>query len=246
MDQDSRRSPSWHPDELAFLSKHWGFEPPDGFSKLTCIKKRWIYNTLREVFLTENGYVIKRYCHFPGRKDYRKVWQREHDALIRLKDFNTPNSMGYVSVNHNAEVTGTLHLRTLLPGSTVNWANEATLKSLAKLIADIHKRHVVILDPQHENFILTHSLQQPVGFIDFGRARVFSGMTPLMLIHIGKDLAKLKIDSRLNYQQFEVFSQYYQQSIQLNVLQNSVVNLSVDYWLRRKMKKRGKCEAKPD
>ncbi|MBL1271837.1 MAG: hypothetical protein COB25_005255 [Oceanospirillales bacterium] len=240
MNDISRQSPGWHPDELAFLGKHRVLQHTGEIPGLTCIKQRWVYNTLREVFLTENGYILKRYSHFPGRKDYRKVWKREHDALCRLGDLNTPDSMGYINVKHNRNLSGTLHLRTLLPGSTVNWATENRVESLAEFMADIHRRHVVTLDPQHENFIDTHNHHHPIGFIDFGRARVFSGMNLPMLLHIGKDLAKLRIDGGLNHRQFEAFSQHYQQCVQFNALQNAIVNLSVGHFLRRRIRTHGR------
>lgn len=239
MNTHNRQSLDWHSEELSFLNKNKVIKTVTATHDLTLIKKRWAYNTLREVFLTENGYVLKRYTHFPGRKDYRKIWQREHAALERLKGLNTPDSIGYLNVKHSAQITGTLHLRTFLPGSAVDWSNEQTVQNLAAVIAGIHKRHVVILDPQYENFICTHSPTNAVGFIDFGRARVFSSMSFLMLFHIGKDLAKLDISGRLNSRQLETFNQNYQKLMQFSSLQSSVVNFSKSYWLRRRARKYG-------
>ncbi|NWN92697.1 hypothetical protein HLV39_14465 [Marinobacter adhaerens] len=242
MNTPNRQSPDWHPEELSFLNKNKVIKTVATTHDLTLIKKRWAYNTLREVFLTENGYVLKRYTHFPGRKDYRKIWQREHDALKRLDGLNTPDSVGYLYVKHSARITGTLHLRTFLPGSAVDWSSEQNVQNLAALIASIHKRHVAILDPQYENFICTHSCPNAIGFIDFGRARVFSSMNFLMLFHIGKDLAKLNINGRLNSRQIETFSQNYQNLMQFSSLQNSVISFSRNYWLRRRARKYGTAD----
>ncbi|WP_144823752.1 hypothetical protein [Marinobacter piscensis] len=240
MNTPNRQSPDWHPEELSFLNKNKVIKTVAATHDLALIKKRWAYNTLREVFLTENGYVLKRYTHFPGRKDYRKIWQREHDALKRLEGLNTPDSIGYLNVKHSARISGTLHLRTFLPGSAVDWSNEQSLQSLAALIAGIHKKHVVLLDPQRENFICTHSQPVSLSFIDFGRARVFRGMNPLTLLHIGKDLAKLRTNGELSRTQLEIFNKRYYQLMQFSPLQSSVINFSKNYWLRRRVKKHGK------
>lgn len=237
MNKTDRLSPAWHPDELDFLRRHRILGADALPQDLTRVKERWIYNTLREVFLTTNGYVLKRYSHFPGRKDYRKVWKREHDALCRLSGLSAPDSMGYIGVNHGAGIAGILHLRTLVPGSPAIWRSEDDLKNLADLMVGIHQRHVVTLDPQQENFIYTGNHEHPIGFIDFGRARVFRTMSPLMLINMGKDLAKLEIEGGLSHQQFSVFSQHYQDRIQFNPAQKTVVQLSVRYWQNRHARK---------
>lgn len=237
MKKTDRLSPAWHPDELDFLWQQGVLEADTLPQDLTRVKERWIYNTLREVFLTTNGYVLKRYSHFPGRKDYRKVWKREHDALSKLSDLSTPDSMDYISVNHGAGITGVLHLRTLLPGLPAVWQSEDDVKNLADLMARIHQRHVVTLDPQQENFIRTDNREHPVGFIDFGRARVFRSMSPLMLINVGKELAKLGIEGGLSHQQFNVFCRYYQDRMQFNPTQKTIARLSVRYWRNRHARK---------
>lgn len=238
MNKTDRLSPAWHADELDFLRQQ-GVMGTDALPQgLTQVKERWIYNTLREVFLTTNGYVLKRYTHFPGRKDYRKVWKREHNALCRLNGLSTPESMGYINVNHGTGIAGILHLRTLVPGSPAVWRSEVSLKNLADLMAGIHQKHVVTLDPQQENFIHTGIDEHPLGFIDFGRARVFRGTSPLMLINVGKDLAKLEIEGGLSHSQFKVFSRHYQDRIQFNPIEKNIVQLSIRYWKNRHTRKK--------
>ncbi|MBJ6138731.1 hypothetical protein [Marinobacter litoralis] len=236
----SRLPPAWHPDELHFLEQQGISNANLHAANLTRVKERWIHNTLREVFLSNNGYVLKRYSHFPGRKDYRKVWKREHDALCRLEGLNTPTSKNYISVQHTAGISSTLHVRTLLPGATVSWDSDDDLDHLAKFMSAIHWRYVVTLDPQQENFIRTDNPEYPIGFIDFGRARTYNGMTPFMLINIGKDLAKLSIEGGLTPQQFVTFSNHYNRYINLNPLQDALVRLSIRYWKGRHNRKQNR------
>ena len=52
------------------------------------LHRRWVYRTLREVWLVDEQVVEKRFLHHPGRRDWRPLWQREHRALERLAGFD--------------------------------------------------------------------------------------------------------------------------------------------------------------
>ncbi|HLV77804.1 MAG TPA: hypothetical protein VKY53_07785 [Marinobacter sp.] len=232
--------PGWHPDEVAFLDRHKVISEQAPLSAAVRVKERWIHNTLREVFLTSNGYVLKRYSHFPGRKDYRKVWHREHTALARLSGLPVPRSLGFVSVVHQPGTTSVLHLRTLLAGAPVQWAPTEDMQRLAQLLSAFHKRMVVTLDPQQENFIRLDQTTGELGFIDLGRARVFNGFTPLMLVNVGKELARLSIEGGLSAQQFQSFMQHYLREAAFSTVQHRIVRSSLRYWLKRHARKQRK------
>src|SRR5690606_39539356 len=193
--------PEWHPDEVAFLQHHDVITEQSPLGAAERVKKRWIHNTLREVFLTSNGYVLKRYTHFPGRKDYRRVWSREHNALVRLSGLPAPKSLGFAKVAHQPGTTSVLHLRTMLEGAPVQWNPHGDMQRLAQLLSAFHKHRVVTLDPQQENFIRLDQSTGKLGSIDLGRARAFRGTTPLMLATVANELTRLRIESGLAREQ---------------------------------------------
>lgn len=231
------RPPDWHPDELSFLSRHGLLGSDTALDDLDKVKERWIHNTVREVFLAPGGFVIKRYSHHPGRKDYRKVWKREHTALRRLSGLPVPDSLGYITVSHGHGVTSVLHLRTYMQGAPMSWRSDKDLQDLAELIAAFHDQGVVTLDPQQENFIRTQDPAQPVGFIDFGRARIFRPMSLLMLINVGKELSRLSNEGGLTPPQFEAFLRHYEHAMRYSQGQWAVVQWSYRHWQRRHARK---------
>lgn len=195
----------WHAEELRFLTASGvleeGATPQD--AGVNCVKRRWIHNTLRQVYISDNGFVIKRYSHYPGRKDYRLPWRREHRALQRLAGLNVPSTRGYVRVKHSDNVHSHTFVRTLLPGNEMRWTSTAQIDQAAELLVRFHRLGVVTLDPARENFILTHDGN--IGFIDFGRARTFSRSSPLAPLNMGKDLFRLRRTGGLDQQQFSHF-----------------------------------------
>lgn len=204
--------PEWHAEELRFLTaagvlgvQKDGLPPDD--AGITCVKKRWIHSTLRQVYITDNGFVIKRYSHFPGRKDYRLPWRREHRALQRLTGLNVPTTHGYIRVRHSRQTYSHTFVRTLLPGSELSWKSERQIDQAAKLLVSFHRLGVVTLDPSRENFIQTEDGN--IGFIDFGRARTFSRGSPLAPINMGKDLFRLLRTGELSREQFDLFLDRY-------------------------------------
>lgn len=237
MNPSGHTSPPWHPDELAFLREHGALAPGVGLDEFEQARERWIHSTLREVFLSPLGLVAKRYTHFPGRRDHRRVWQREHNALARLRGLNVPDTRGYLSVNHGRGVTGVLHLRTMLPGTPAQWSSAREIEMLAQLLAQFHQRLVVTLDPQQENFIITDVGEGRLGFIDFGRARTFRARHPLMLFNVGKELAKLGIEGGLTETQLHSFFTAYERLVDFTTRQWKLIGLSQSYWQKRHARK---------
>jgi len=242
---EKKRSPlGWHPDETDFLIKHNVVNAQHPLDAIVCVKERWIKNTLREVFLTPNGYVVKRYSHFPGRKDYRKVWVREHSALTKLSGRYTPESFGFVRAVHNSGAISILHLRTLLEGDQVQWNQPDDMAKLAQLLSGFHKQMVVTLDPQQENFIRLHQPSGELGFIDMGRARTFTGVSLLMLVNVGKELARLQTEGGLPQQQFKQFLKHYRKESNFTSTQQDIIKFSMTYWLNRHARKLRKQKSK--
>lgn len=213
--------PEWHPEELRFLTaagvlgvQKDGLPPED--AGITCVKKRWIHSTLRQVYITDNGFVIKRYSHFPGRKDYRLPWRREHRALQRLAGLNVPTTHGYIRVKHDGDVYSHTFVRTLLPGEELRWTSTSQIDQAAELLVRFHRMGVVTLDPARENFIQTGDGN--IGFIDFGRARTFVQRSPLAPLNMGKDLFRLLRTGGLDQQQFSRFVGRYRELMAANAL----------------------------
>ena len=59
------------------------------------LHRRWVYHTLREVWMEDERIVEKRFQHFPGRRDFRPLWKREDRALRRLEGLPVPRSLGW-------------------------------------------------------------------------------------------------------------------------------------------------------
>lgn len=229
--------PDWHPDEIGFLKQRGVITDQVELPFLDAIKQRWIHHTLREVFLSDRGFVLKRYSHFPGRKDYRRVWNREHRALSKLQGLPVPQSMGFVSVKHQTGISGVLYLRTLLPGKPVAWESDHQVSQLPDLLAAFHRRGVVTLDPQRDNFILTGNTQQTLGFIDFGRSRVFSRRSLLMLINLGKEFSRLTNEGGLSPEQMAYVLERYRSQMAFSSWQSRIFDRSFEYWQRRHARK---------
>lgn len=184
--------PPWHPEEIRFLLSNRVLAGEADIGRAARIKTRWIHQTLREVFITPSGFVLKRFSDFPGRKDYRRAWRREHRALMRLEGLNVPRSLKYVSVRHAHGPRTVLYVRHALPGEQLTAIGADGARSALVLLAAFHDRGVVTLDPRPENFIALEGTQE-LGFVDFGRARTFRWQTPYALLHVGKDLTRFRL-----------------------------------------------------
>lgn len=151
------------------------------------LSSRWVYRTLREVYLENHSVVLKRFVHHPGRRDFRRVWAREDRALRRLIGLPVPATFGFQRRQANGIVEYLLR-KSFIPGEPLTQLDAETAGAMGALLGRIHARRVVTCDPSRANFI-----RAPDGvlhFIDFGRARTFFWQTPLFLFYAGKDLAR--------------------------------------------------------
>lgn len=224
------KSLDWHPEEISFLQKCEVICQTDELGALQPIKVRWIHSTLREVFIAPSGYVLKRFSHFPGRKDFRQVWRREHQALTRLEGLPVPKSLGYIKVRHAAGRHSVLHIKEFIPGRPLESPRGPIIKQIAGLLASFHDRGVVTLDPQPENFIEMLTPGSTIACIDFGRARTFRKRSPLFLFNIGKEMLRLDREGGLSRQQFEAFTRAYRATRTLSELEWGLIHSSYLYW----------------
>ena len=116
------------------------------------LNRRWVYRTLREVYLEPGGVVAKRFVHHRGRRDWRRVWQREHAALERLSGLPVPRSLGY-GMHNGGEGREIILRKEYLAGEPVAAVGEREAVDMARLLAAIHERGVVTGDPSRENFL---------------------------------------------------------------------------------------------
>lgn len=240
MSETSNKNPEWQSAEIEFLLHHGIISDPDHLREFSCVKSRWVYSTLREVLLTPSGHVLKRFTHLPGRRDHRRVWLREHRALQKLGGHHAPRSLGFVTAANPAKKSSTvLYVREMLPGSPIPVMSETTVEKIAELLADFHQRGVVTLDPQPENFIVPEGDPEQLGFIDFGRARCFRSGGLLMLLHIGKEIHRLRIEAGLNQRLFDHFLEAYFSVAKLTPIKHRIVIGSYRYWRKRHGRKYG-------
>lgn len=237
MSQADHNSPGWHPTEIRFLVEKRVIEHARDVGELKLVKSRWVYRTLREVFITSNGFVIKRFSHFPGRRDLRKVWQKEHRALERLVDLEVPASFGYVSTEQPDGVTSVAYVRECLDGRPLTQFDEDNLALVARLLARIHHRGVVTLDPQAENFLLCSGNGQRLAFIDFGRARCFSTRNPWLFFNIGKEMLRLQREGKLTPAQFTTYLDHYRKAAGWGAPAWSAIMTSYRLWRWRYQRK---------
>ncbi len=153
------------------------------------VRTRQREDALREVFVLDDTYVLKRFTWPAGRPRPRPLWQTEHEALARVEGLPLPESIGYrprrVDGRHVME-----YLRTYLPGSPVAAFGLAEARHAAGLLAAIHGRRVVTDDALKGNFLRLPD--GTLGFVDMGRARVYSRISPAMTTFVGRELAKVR------------------------------------------------------
>ena len=230
---------AWNPKEIAFLGANAALGPGEDTQTLTTVKTRWVYNTLREVFIAPAGYVVKRFSHFPGRKDYRPVWRREHLALQQLSGLSVPRTKGYLKVAHPGGESSVLYLRELVPGTPLVCVDDDQAAAMAYLLHAFHARGVVTLDPQAENFIAVDRDDGALAFIDFGRARCFSPRNPLLYANIGKELLKLKREGGLSPGRYAMFLDAYRSAGTYSRFNWAIIDSSFNFWQQRYARKNG-------
>lgn len=151
------------------------------------LSRRWVYRTLREVYLEDGLVIAKRFVHHRGRRDCRRVWVREHNALKRLAGLPVPRSYGH-GVHDGPEGREIILRKEYIAGEPLARAGFREAVEMARLLAAIHERMVVTNDPSLANFI-----RRPDGslaYVDFGRARTFWFRSPYYHFYVGKELAR--------------------------------------------------------
>lgn len=240
-------TPPWQPCEINFLREKRVLSPNQSPSQLNRIKERWIHQTLREVYISTTGFVVKRFTLHPGRKDFRAVWKREHQALLQLSGLNVPRTHGFVKCTAPGGIKHVCYVRQLIPGSPIDTNNESTAAAMADLLAAIHRKGVVTLDPQKNNFISTApSVNEDLAFIDMGRARCFKIWNPQLYLGIGKEMVRLQREGGLTSAQFQTYLSRYQSIFQPIRFAQWLISFNYRHWIRRYERKDRKRAKRKD
>ena len=165
----------------------------------TLLQSRNVRGVHREVFLTGDGHVVKRYTHEGRPPLIRRPWVQEHRALSRLQGRGAPLPVGYVS-ERSAGRRRVILVRHFVAGAPVGILEASVLEEIANLMARFHEAGVTTDDAHRHNFI--RGANGDLVFLDFGRARVFSRHSPLLFAGVAVDLhrfyrATLKRDQEL-------------------------------------------------
>jgi tRNA A-37 threonylcarbamoyl transferase component Bud32 len=195
------------------------------------LSRRWVYRTLREVYLEDGREIVKRFVHHKGRRDWRRVWQREDCALRRLEGLPVPKTHGYCK-NRSAEGPEYILRKQYIAGTPLTTLTTQEAQDMGTLLARIHERGVVTGDPSHENFL--RAIDGELYFIDFGRARTWRMRTPLFYLYAGKDLARLYrtgLPGRADL--WPVFLQAYRATFSLAHPWDWLLSASLHYWRHR-------------
>jgi hypothetical protein len=153
------------------------------------VRTRQREDALREVFVLDDAYVLKRFTWDEGRPPPRPLWQIEHAALARVKGLPLPQSIGYRARTEQGRRI-VEYVRTYLPGTPVKRFGLDEARLAGDLLAHIHARRVVTDDALKGNFLRLPD--GTLGFVDFGRARVYPRITPAMTTLVGRELAKVR------------------------------------------------------
>lgn len=151
----------------------------------TLLQTRRVRGVHREVFLTGDGHVVKRYTHEGRPPLIRRPWVQEHRALSRLQGQGAPLPVGYIS-----EMSGgrrqVILVRHYVEGAPVEAIEASILEEIANLMVRFHDAGVTTDDAHRHNFI--RNANGSLVFLDFGRARVFSRHNPLLFAGVAVDL----------------------------------------------------------
>jgi len=205
----------------------------------TLVRDRTPGGVHREVFLTGDGHVVKRFTHPGAPPRFRRPWVVEHRALVRLDGRGAPRPVGYVLDEAEGRVTATL-VRNYLEGEPVGPLDDGLVSEIASLLAGFHEAGVATNDAHLSNFV--RMPDGNLGFLDFGRARVFSRANPLLYAGVAMELhrfkrATLKQDER----RWEAFLAAYFRQSPFGGFGDRLVRalLAIDMW-RYGLRKRGR------
>lgn len=192
------------------------------------LHRRWVYRTLREVWLVDGQTIEKHFTHHPGRRDWRPLWKREHEALIRLEGLPVPRSLGW---HQTITPEGPCYIlrKSYLPGDPLRQATMKDAEDMGALLARFHQRLVVNNDPALGNFV--RAQDGTLACVDFGRSRTFRWPSGYYLFYVGKELSRLyRTSLQCRPDLWASFSAHYHAHSRLSVLGNALVRASFAYW----------------
>lgn len=190
-----------------------------------------MHRTLREVYLEDGHTILKRFVHYPGRRDLRRVWAREDHALRRLEGLPVPRSYGFTA-GRAPEGPEVLLRKEYIPGTPLHTTSAENAADLGRLLGRIHARAVVTCDPAMANFVRTQAGE--LYAIDFGRARTFMFRTPYFYFYAGKEMARVFHSAILGRADlWHVFRQSYFEQFRPPRAMRTLAEFSTRYWLRR-------------
>lgn len=181
--------PPWTDAELDLLGAVVRGDPRS-WRALRPLAQRWVRSTLRQVYVVPGRLLIKRYLNYPGRRDPRRPWRREHRALQRLRGLPVPRSYGLVRSRAADGARAVTVAKSYIPGEPLAGFDEARLEEAAGLLAGFHRRGVVTMDPQLANFLVGRD--GLLYFVDLGRARCLPARSPALELHIGKEMVRFR------------------------------------------------------
>jgi tRNA A-37 threonylcarbamoyl transferase component Bud32 len=197
----------------------------------TLLQRRDVRKVRREVFLTGDGYVVKRYLHFSRPPRIRCPWTLEHRALGRLQGEGAPLPVGYVLDTAEGRPRATL-VRRFVAGEPLEALDQSVVGEIASLLAWFHDAGVTTDDAHRHNFIRTG--RGRLVFLDFGRARIFTRGNPLLFAGIAVDLHRFyRAALKRNDDLWEVFLQDYFRQSPFGPAANSLIRRLVGIDMRR-------------
>ncbi len=205
----------------------------------TLVRDRRPGGVHREVFLTGDGYVVKRFTHPGAPPRVRRPWAIEHRALERLGGRGAPRPVGYVVDELDHRVTATL-VRHYLEGEPVGPVDEGLLGEIAGLLAGFHEAGVATNDAHLSNFVRMPDGR--LGFLDFGRARVFRRASPLLYAGVAMELHRFRrTTTKQDEDRWRAFLEAYFRRSPFGRVGNRLVRalLAIDMW-RYGLRKRGR------
>lgn len=134
------------------------------------VRTRQREDALREVFVLDNRYVLKRFTWELGDRNPRPLWRIEHEALARLDGLPFPRSVGYRRRDRDGRACME-YVRSYLPGAPVETFGLREARRAGNLLAAAHARGVVTDDALKGNFLALPDGE--LGFVDLGRARIY-------------------------------------------------------------------------
>lgn len=205
------------------------------------LHRRWVYHTLREVWMVDESLVEKRFQHFPGRRDWRPLWKREHQALQQLEGLPVPRSLGW---RRDSSPQGPLYVlhKSFVPGEPLRTTTARDAADMGELLASFHQRLVVNNDPSPSNFVRTPEGQ--LACIDFGRSRTFRWKSSYFYFYVGKELARLYRTGLMSCPAlWDSFLASYQRHSTLLQRHEKMVLWSFNFWRWRARRRHPELEA---